>query len=62
MPDDDAEVDAQLSLQLAAQGGPDLDDAVKYLRQQRADLRRIAVEIMRVRQEAEAARSNAREC
>jgi hypothetical protein len=58
---DDAEADAQLRRELAALGWPELFDAVKYSRQQQADLRRIAANIRRARKDAEVAKGSDRE-
>ena len=52
MPDEDGEADAQLRRELAALGLTELFDAVKYSRQQQADLRRIAANIRRARKDA----------
>jgi len=59
---DDGEADAQLRRELAALGCTELFDAVKYSRQQQADLRRIAAGITRRRKDAaEAANRRDRE-
>jgi hypothetical protein len=49
---DDGEADAQLRRELDALGCTELFDAVKFSRQQQADLRRIAAEITRARKDA----------
>jgi hypothetical protein len=58
---DDDEADAQLRRELAALGWTELFDAVKYSRQQQADLRRIAANIRRARKDAEVANGRSRE-
>jgi hypothetical protein len=58
---DEGEADARLRRELAALGWPELFDAVKYSRQQQADLRRIAANIRRARKDAEVAKGRDRE-